>query len=67
MTKITPADVKDNLGNYSFENYLRTVHANQYCGLDDEMGEDCEDWISDLDSDMWILLGQGYGDFIKNN
>ena len=31
--------------------YLEWCHAEQYTGLDDEMGEDCGDWIGNLTED----------------
>lgn len=30
---------------------LRSAHAEQYSGLDDEMPDDCEEWISNLTDD----------------
>ena len=30
---------------------LRNEHAKSYSGLDDEMGEHCDEWISDLSED----------------
>jgi len=32
-----------------FEEYLREVHAAQYIGTDDNMGDDFERWLEDLD------------------
>lgn len=32
-----------------FEEYLQTKHAEQYTGLDDEMPDDYEEWLSGLD------------------
>jgi len=31
--------------------YLEWCHAEQYTGLDDEMGDDCCDWIDGLTED----------------
>lgn len=39
----------------SFEQYLIDRHAEQYDGLDDEMPDDCSDWISDLPVDQIIV------------
>lgn len=30
---------------------LEHAHAEQYTGLDDEMGENCDEWISGLSDD----------------
>lgn len=30
---------------------LSSAHAEQYSGLDDEMADDCSDWISSLKED----------------
>ena len=30
---------------------LQYAHAEQYTGLDDEMPDDCDDWISSLSDD----------------
>jgi hypothetical protein len=43
-----------------FEDYLQTKHAEQYIGLDDEMPDDYEDWISNLSTDDWIDYGNKY-------
>ena len=32
-----------------FEDYLMEVHAKQYTGLDDDMPDDYEKWVSELD------------------
>lgn len=32
-------------------NLLQEAHAEQYTGLDDEMADDCNDWISGLTDD----------------
>ena len=32
-------------------NFLRECHAEDYAGLDDEMGESLNDWISSLTDD----------------
>lgn len=37
--------------NQSFDDYLQDRHAAQYCGLDDEMGEDYSDIVSWSDGD----------------
>ena len=30
---------------------LRSAHAVQYAGLDDDMADDCNDWIGNLEDD----------------
>ena len=45
---------------YSFINYLMEKHADQYIGLDDDMPDDCNDWIADLDVDELIDYGQKF-------
>lgn len=32
-----------------FEDYLQDIHASNYEGLDDDMPEDYEEWLSNLD------------------
>lgn len=34
----------------TFEDYLRDIHAEQYRGLDDEMPDDYQDWLTDKSS-----------------
>jgi hypothetical protein len=45
----------------TFENYLQDRHAAQYGGLDDEMGEDFDDWLEDMDKQDLIAWGNMYG------
>jgi hypothetical protein len=45
----------------SFEDFLVDKHAEQYVGLDDNMVEDCEDWISMLEAHEIIELAEEYG------
>jgi len=33
----------------TFEDYLQDVHAKDYSGLDDDMADDFENWLSKLD------------------
>jgi hypothetical protein len=37
-----------------FEAYLIDRHAEQYTSLDDEMPDDCSEWIAELDVDTLI-------------
>jgi hypothetical protein len=43
-----------------FEDYLQTKHAEQYTGLDDEMPDDYEDWLSNLDQEELIRYANIY-------
>ena len=45
----------------TFENFLQDRHANQYSGLDDEMGEDCVEWTGNLDVEELIEFAEAYG------
>lgn len=38
----------------TFEEYLIDKHASQYIGIDDDMGEDCGDWLAGLDTQELI-------------
>lgn len=48
--------------NATFEDFLQDKHAAQYQGLDDEMGEDYEEWLSELDIDTLLRYAQNYAD-----
>ena len=43
-----------------FETYLQDKHADQYNGLDDEMPENFDDWITDLSCDEWIDYAEAW-------
>jgi hypothetical protein len=45
----------------TFEDFLQEKHAEQYCGLDDDMPDDCSEWIANLDPDEFIFYGDMYG------
>lgn len=45
----------------TFENYLQDRHASIYQGLDDEMGEDFEEWLETLDIDTLLKYANVYG------
>lgn len=47
--------------NTTFEDFLQDKHAAQYQGLDDEMGEDYEEWLSELPIDTIIVYANHYG------
>jgi hypothetical protein len=44
----------------NFTDFLTEKHANQYQGLDDEMGEDCGEWIANLDPVEFINYADEY-------
>ena len=44
-----------------FEEFLQERHADQYVGTKDCMIEDYEHWLSDLDIDAWIVMGDWFG------
>ena len=43
-----------------FEDYLKTIHANQYTGTDDNMSDDFENWLTDLEIDEIIKLADDF-------
>ena len=34
---------------FSFECFLKSIHADNYIGTDDDMGDDFEDWLGELE------------------
>lgn len=46
----------------TFEDYLQDRHADQYTGLDDEMGEDFDDWLADLDTELILKYADIYAE-----
>jgi|GEM_PF-2328247 len=42
----------------SFEDYLRNVHAKQYEGLDDDMPDDFDSWVTNLDAEEMYELAK---------
>lgn len=49
----------------TFEDFLREKHAEQYCGLDDNMSDDCEVFISRLEPDDFIEYADKFADEIR--
>jgi len=47
---------------YHFEDFLRTKHAEQYTGTDDDMGDNFNDWLTEIDVEELI----GYGNQMAN-
>ena len=48
-----------------FEDYLGEEHAKGYGGLDDDMGDDYEAWLTNLDNDELIEFGNKAMELIK--
>jgi len=44
----------------NFDDFLTEMHAEQYCGLDDDMPEDCSDWICNLSVEELIEYADQY-------
>lgn len=44
-----------------FEEFLQNKHAELYIGLDDEMPDSFNNWVSELDDEDWIALGNEFG------
>lgn len=42
----------------TFEDFLRTQHADGYTGLDDDMPDNFEDWLSKLDTEDLLVYGE---------
>lgn len=53
--------------NKNFGDFLVDKHADQYQGLDDEMGEDFNEWLTDLDTDELIEYADEYAKKVKEN
>ena len=44
----------------SFEEFLEEKHAEDYQGVDDDMPDDFNNWLSELESDYFIEYGDEY-------
>ena len=44
----------------TFEDYLKEVHGKSYMGLDDDMPDAYQDWVSNLDQDEIIDIADKY-------
>ncbi len=44
----------------NFEEYLNTLHAEQYEGLDDEMPEDFNNWLEQFDVNDILQMVKDY-------
>jgi capsule polysaccharide modification protein KpsS len=50
------------LNNYqSFDDYLKEKHMEEYDGTDDDAPDAYEDWITNLQVDDLLMLGEKYG------
>jgi len=45
----------------TFEDYLADIHAKGYVGLDDDMSDNCIDWVENLDTQELIEYADMYG------
>ena len=45
----------------TFEDYLKQIHADQYEGLDDDMPDAFENWLTDLQVDDVIAYAEEWG------
>lgn len=45
----------------TFEDFLVEKHAEQYVGTDDDMIDDCDDWISMLEAHEIMVYAEEYG------
>ena len=52
MNKITL--YKSRIGKLEFEDFLRDEHARQYKGVDDDMVDDYENWLTTLKYETYI-------------
>jgi len=52
----------NNTRQIDFEDYIQEKHSEQYIGLDDDMPDDCNDWLYNLDPQELIDFGQEYAD-----
>lgn len=48
----------------TFEEWLQSIHAKNYMGTDDDMPYCFERWISILDVNDFLELGQQYGTYL---
>jgi hypothetical protein len=49
----------------SFEDYLKSLHAKDYHGTDDNMPDDFEHWLEDAQG-YWIELSDNYAKTIRD-
>lgn len=45
----------------SFYEFLQNRHARDYHGTDDDMPDAFDTWLTDLQADDWITLGELFG------
>ena len=51
----------------TFEDYLRDIHADDYMGNGDDMGEAFDEWMCELDNEELIDYAERWGKKITNN
>lgn len=44
-----------------FTSFLEEVHAEEYHGLDDDMPDAFDSWVSNLDGEEYIKFAEAYG------
>ena len=49
----------------NFEEFLKDKFAENYRGLDDNMPDSFDNWLSNLDGEEYMRFGDEYGQFIK--
>lgn len=51
----------------NFTEYLQNIHAEDYHGVDDDMPDAFDNWLSELEVDDIIEYADGYANKIKQN
>lgn len=46
--------------------FLRMEHALHYEGLDDDMPDDFDEWLSELDEIAWVTIMSRFAESIRN-
>ena len=50
----------------TFEEFTREKHINDNPGLlDDMISDDYDYWVSNLDADSWLEIGEEYRDYLE--
>ena len=49
----------------TFEQYLQEIHANDYHGLDDEMPDSFDAWVSELDAEEMKEYAEEWGEELE--
>jgi len=51
---------------YPFEEFLKTIHAEQYIGVKDDMGDNFNDWLTEIDVEELIRYGNQMANMLLN-